>query len=70
MDIALVLDLAMKGLSVANTLINVGKNAAPAIHAVKELISGAKAGTLTDDDLTEVEAVLDSLIEDFNAPLP
>jgi len=70
MDIALILDLAMKGLSVANTLITVGKNAVPAIDAVKQLISGAQAGTLTDADLDKTEAVLDALIEDFNAPLP
>jgi len=70
MDIALVLDLVMKGLSVANTLITVGKNAIPAIDAVKELIAGAQSGTLTDADLDKTEAVLDALIEDFNKPIP
>lgn len=69
MDIMLVLDLVMKGLGVINTLVTVGENAAPAIKAVTDLVSGAKAGTITDADLAQTEATLDSLIQDFNAPL-
>jgi hypothetical protein len=69
MDIMLVLGLVMKGLSVVDTLITVGKNAAPAIKVVKDLVTGAQAGTLTDDDLTKTEAILDALIDDFNKPI-
>lgn len=69
MDIALVLDLVMKGLGVINTLVTVGENAAPAIKAVTDLVSGAKDGTLTDADLAQTEATLDALIKDFNSPI-
>lgn len=69
MDIALVLDLVMKGLGVINTLVTVGENAVPAIKAVTDLVSGAQAGTLTDDDLAKTEAALDALIDDFNKPI-
>ena len=69
MDIAAVLDLVTKGLGVINTLVTVGENALPAINAVRDLVTKAQAGALTDDDLSKTEAVLDALIAEFNKPL-
>jgi hypothetical protein len=69
MDIMLVLDLVLKGLSVISTLVTVGENAAPAIKAVVSLVNGAKAGTLTYEQINQTEADLDAMIAEFNKPL-
>jgi len=69
MDIAAVLDLVTKGLGVINTLVTVGKDAGPAIKAVTDLVLSAKTGTITDEQLAQTEANLDSLISDFNEPI-
>ncbi len=70
MDIAAILDLVTKGLGVINTLVTVGKDALPAIKVVTDLVSGAKAGTVTADQLDQTEATLDAMIEDFDKPIP
>jgi len=70
MDIMAILALVAKGVEVINTLVTVGENAAPAIKAVRDLVVGAQNGTVTSDQLTQTEAVLDALIEDFNKPIP
>ena len=67
--IGTVLDLIVKGVSVATTLISVGANAAPAFKVITDLATGAKAGTVTDADLAATEATLDGMIADFNSPL-
>ncbi len=69
MDIAAILDLVTKGLGVINTLVTVGKDALPAIKVVTDLVSGAKAGTVTADQLDQTEATLDAMIADFNTPI-
>ncbi len=69
MDISAILDLVTKGLGVINTLVTVGKDALPAIKVVTDLVSGAKAGTVTADQLDQTEATLDAMIEDFNKPI-
>lgn len=70
MDIAAIFLLIEKGLTVANTLIEAGQSAAPAIETLKNLVTGAKQGTVTDADLTATEALLDAQIADFNTDLP
>ncbi len=69
MDIAAVLDLVTKGLGVINTLVTVGKDALPAIKVVTDLVTSAKTGTVTDEQLAQTEANLDALISDFNEPI-
>ena len=69
MDIVAILALVAKGLGVISTLVEVGANAVPAIKAVTDLVTGAQSGTVTDDQLTQTEAVLDALIADFNKPI-
>lgn len=70
MDIMAVLLLIEKGIAVAEVLIAAAKDAGPAFQAIKDLITGAKKGTVTDQQLTDTEALLDSLIADFNTDLP
>lgn len=69
MDIVAVLALIAKGVGIIDTLVTIGENAAPAITVVKNLITGAQAGTVTDAELAATEATLDSMIADFNTPM-
>lgn len=69
MDIAAILELIVKGLGVVNTLVNVGKDAAPAIKVITDLVTGAQSGTVTDEQLAQTEATLDAMIDDFNQPM-
>lgn len=64
-----IMDLVLKGLGVISTLIAVGANAAPAIKVISDLVTGAKDGTVTDEQLAQTEATLDALIDDFNKPM-
>lgn len=66
MDIVAILALIGKGLTVAEALMSAGQQAEPAITALIKLVNGAQQGTVTDDDLTQTEALLDQLIADFN----
>jgi hypothetical protein len=69
MDIVAVLALIAKGVGIIETLVTIGEDAAPAIKVVKDLITGAQAGAVTDDELAATEKLLDSMINDFNQPL-
>lgn len=69
MDIMAILDLVSKGLSVISTLESVGQTVAPAVKVVADLVTGAQAGTVTLQQLTDTETTLDKMISDFNAPL-
>jgi hypothetical protein len=69
MDIAAILDLIVKGLGVISTLVAVGENVAPAIKVMTDLVTGAQAGTVTDEQLAATEKVLDDMIADFNQPM-
>lgn len=69
MDIAAILELIGKGVAVASNLLSAGKSALPALEAVTALVTGAQAGTITDDQLTQTEALLDGMIADFNLPM-
>jgi hypothetical protein len=70
MDPMTILSLVEKGITVVSMLVAAGQNAAPAITALKELVTGARKGSVTDADLDKTEAILDGLIDDFNLELP
>lgn len=69
MDVAAVMALIVKGLGVVETLVDAGRSAAPAIKVLIGVATGAQQGTVTEDELTAAEALLDLQIEDFNTPL-
>lgn len=69
MNIAAILLLIQKGVTIAEALIAAGQTATPAFNVIKNLISGAQKGAVSDDDLDITEAQLDQLIEDFNLPI-
>ena len=66
MDVMVILGLVQKGLSVAEAIYEAGKNAAPAIAAIKDLVTGAQEGTVSDEQLAQTEALLDQMLADFN----
>lgn len=66
MDYAAIFDLIAKGLTVVDALMTAGQQAAPAIKAISGIVTGAQQGTVTDDQLTQTEALLDQMISDFN----
>lgn len=70
MDVLAILALVEKGIGVAEVLIAAAKDAGPALTAIKGLVTGAKNGKVTDQQLADTEALLDSLITDFNTDLP
>ncbi len=70
MDPLAILDLVMKGVQVIKVLVDAAQDAGPAIKAVENLVTGAQAGTLTQDQIDETEKILDGMISDFNEPLP
>lgn len=69
MDAAAIIELIVKGLGVISTLVEVGKDAAPAIKVMLDLATSAQAGTVTDEQLAATEATLDGMIADFNQPM-
>lgn len=69
MDPLTIFALVTKGLEVISTAITVGKNAIPAIDAVKNLVTAAKTDSVTPEMLTSTEATLDAMIDDFNVPI-
>lgn len=70
MDIATILGLIAKGVSVIQTIAAVGRDVAPAVTIVKSLIASAhQPETVTQTDLDATEAALDALIDDFNEPM-
>lgn len=69
MDVMAIMALVMKGVSIAEALISAGKSAVPALTAVKNLVEKAKGGTITDEEMLDVEDQLDDLIDQFNLPI-
>lgn len=71
MNYAAIFELIAKGLSVAEALIQAGREALPAIKAVQGLVDGSRKGVeITQAQLDEVEITLDQMIDEFNLELP
>lgn len=69
MEIAAILVLVEKAMSVISTGIAIGSNVMPAVKVIEDLLTKNKAGSMTDADLASAEALLDSMISDFNQPI-
>jgi len=70
MDVAAILALVTKGLTIIGALIEAGASATPAIQALTKLVTGAQQGTVSDADLGQTEALLDKLLDDFDLDIP
>lgn len=69
MDPLTIIALITKGLTIANMAIAAGQSAAPIIKVILGLGESATDGTVTDEQLADVEAMLDAEIAKFNEPL-
>ena len=69
MDFAATFALIERGLTIVSTLIEAGRDAAPALKAISDLVTGAATGKVDDDLLAKTEALLDKEIADFNDPI-
>lgn len=67
MEIAAILALVMKGISIIEGLSQAGQPIASAINAIKNL--NKPASGITQADLDQAEQVLDALMDQFNLPL-
>lgn len=70
MNIAAVLALIVKAVTVVTAIVQAGEDAAPALQSLYNLVTGAQKGTVTQADLDTTEATLDGLIADFNLDMP
>lgn len=69
MDAMTILGLVSKGVHVVQMLWEAGKSIEPAVKTVKNLIAGAQAGNITDEELIAIENELDKQIAEFNEPM-
>lgn len=69
MDMSAVLSTIEKGLSIISALTVSGKEIEPALKVLFDLVTNAKTGDVTDDQLAKAEASLDAIIDDFNTPM-
>jgi len=69
MDIAGIIGLVFKGIDVAKEVLAVGKDVAPVVKNLVEIVTGVENGTMTDERLLEIENELDRQIEEFNEPI-
>lgn len=70
MDLTAIFDTVSKGITIITALLEAGQSAAPALNALRALVTGAQTGTVTQADLDKTEALLDQMIADFNIDLP
>jgi hypothetical protein len=70
MDVMAVLAIVNKVILVANTLIQAGQSAEPAITALINFAKGIKKGPITPEEIAKTDAILDALISQFNEELP
>ena len=69
MDIAAIIGLVFKGIDVAKEVLAVGKDVAPVVKNLVEIVTGIENGTMTDERLLEIANELDRQIEEFNEPI-
>ena len=69
MDAAAIFALISKGLSILPILIQAGEEVGTIITNLKNLSDSAAAGTVSDDQLNELESDLDGAIDKFNLPM-
>jgi hypothetical protein len=66
MDYLAILALVQKGITVAQALMEVSKDASPALTAIKNMLSGLPENDITDEQMLAVEELLDAQIAEFN----
>lgn len=69
MDPLAIIALITKGLTIANMALEAGKDAAPIIKTILGVSEATQDGTVTEEQLAELEALLDAEIAEFNKPM-
>lgn len=69
MDMSAILALLEKGLTILPMLVSAGVDIAQTVEKLSGLASAAQTGTVTDEQVTDVETHLDAQIADFNLPM-
>lgn len=69
MNAAAIFGLLEKGLTLIPILIQAGQEVVPLVQRLTDLAKGGAAGTVTDAELTALEADLDQALADFNTPM-
>lgn len=69
MDPLTIIAMITKGLTIASMALEVGKDVTPIIKATLGLGEAAQEGTVTEEQLAEIEALLDAEIAEFNKPM-
>jgi hypothetical protein len=69
METTAIFALIEKGLTLLPILIEAGENVANLIAKMQVLTKDAQNGSVTDEQLAELEAELDALIASFNDPI-
>jgi hypothetical protein len=70
MNAALIFSIIEKGLTIIPLLIQAGSTVIPLIDRLKAVAKGGAEGTVTEAELTALEADLDAALDEFNSPLP
>lgn len=70
MNAAAIFTIIEKGLTVIPLLIQAGATVMPLITRLTAVAKGGAEGTVTDAELTALEADLDAALDEFNSPLP
>src|SRR5262249_37173613 len=70
MDVVAIFALITKAVTIIQALVSAGQSIAPALEALRKLVTGASQGTVTQADLDATEALLDQQVADFNLDLP
>lgn len=70
MNATAVFTIIEKGLAVIPLLIQAGAAVMPLVQRLTAVAKGGAEGTITDEELTALEADLDRSLAEFNAPLP
>lgn len=69
MDFGTILSIITKGLQLIPVLVQAGEDIIPLVTNLSKVVQDAKEGTVTDEQLTALEAQLDAMIADFNEPI-
>lgn len=69
MDTASIFALISKGLALLPILIQAGQEVGTIFQNLKALADSAQAGTVTDEQVSTLEAELDAAIAQFNEPM-
>lgn len=69
MDFGTILALITKGLQLIPVLVQAGEDVAPVVNNLIKLSQDAGEGTVTEEQVTALEAQLDAMIAEFNEPM-